>query len=120
MEEAGLNFEKAAGTDKVLYFNLWLGVAKSLIYSTITDEICFHCPEPGEPSLEVVICQGSSGIMIGPVEVCHYCFFWMYPLTNCTSFCHTSMNCFTSICAPTQLSVAWAREWAMNRPWSIK
>lgn len=120
MEAADLNFEKDVGLDKVLYFNLWLGVAKSLIYSTVVDEICFHCPEPGEPSLDVVICQGSSGIMIGPVEICHYCFFWTYPLTNCTSFCHTSMNCFTSICAPTQLSVAWAREWAINRPWYMK
>ena len=120
MEAAGLNFEKLADEEKVLYFSLWQGVAKSLIYSAIQDEICFHCPEPGEPSLDVVICQGSSGYMIGLVEVCHYCFFWTYPLTNCTNFCHASMNCFTSICAPTQLSVAWARDWAINRPQFLK
>lgn len=120
MELAGLNFEKVSDEEKVLYYSLWKGVAMSLVYSTIQDEVCIHCPEPDEPFFDVVICQGSSGIMIGTYEICHYCFFWVYPLTNCTSFCHASMNCFTSICAPTQLSVAWAQSWAVNRPYFLK
>jgi len=119
MEQLGLGFEKA-GEEKVLYFSLWQGVAKSLIYSAIQDEICFHCPEPGDRSLDVVICQGSSGMSVLGIEICHYCFFWTYPLTNCTAFCHASLNCFTSICAPTQLSVEWARSWALNRPVFLK
>ena len=90
------------------------GAALSLVNSAVFDEICLHCPGADEPTVEVAICQGTTGIMLGPIEICHYCFFRVIPLTDCTHFCHASMGCFTGICAPTEISADAANDWRFN------
>ncbi len=94
-----------------LYFDLGVGVAKALWNDAILNKICPHCPTPGEPYYEVVICQGSSGLFIGSIEICYYFFMPIHPLTDCTDVCKASLNCFTSICASTQLDAQNAALW---------
>jgi len=101
---------------KVLFFDMWKGVAEALAWSTFWDFLCLHCPEPGEPAVDVLICQGQSWIPY----VCEYAFFWPYPVTHCTAWCKASMNCFTSICAPTKLSAQKVQEALQNNVSYIK
>ena len=61
-----------------------------------------------EPTIELALCQGLY-IAAGPVQICHYCFFWTDPITPCIDYCQVSTGCFTNICMPTEVSAEWVR-----------
>jgi hypothetical protein len=90
-------------------FEIPIAFGASLLGSWLGDLLCPHCPKPGEPTVGALICQGLA-FAAGPIEICHYAFFWPEPSMPCVSSCMASMGCFTSICMPTKLSAASVRE----------
>ena len=90
-------------------FEIPINFGVNLLGDWLGDQLCIHCPKPGEPTVAALHCQGLD-YSVGIVDICHYVFFWPEPSMPCVSSCMASMGCFTNICTPTELSAQAVKE----------
>ncbi|RME19477.1 MAG: hypothetical protein D6806_18220 [Deltaproteobacteria bacterium] len=96
-------------TLRFLPLDIAVDIGLGLLNDKLGNALCPHCPDQYEPTMELAICQGLY-IAAGPVQICHYCFFWTNPISPCINFCQVSTGCFTNICMPTEVSAEWVRQ----------